>query len=75
LPKDQWSTWEEHKEKVSSVNLSFYCIQVTYSLYVLWERPTTELIPFVMDFQGCYLQPYIDEVVKEHEEREAWDKN
>merc|ERR1711997_218814 len=39
LPKDQWSTWEEHKEK------------------------------------GCYLQPYIDEVIKEIEEKEAWNKN
>merc|ERR1712001_420519 len=39
LPKDQWSTWEEHKEK------------------------------------GFYLKPYLDEVVREIEEKEAWNKN
>jgi len=39
LPKDQWSTWEEHLEK------------------------------------GFYLKPYIDEIVREMEEKEAWDKN
>jgi ubiquinol-cytochrome c reductase subunit 7 len=38
LPKDQWTTWQDHKEK------------------------------------GYYLQPYIDEVEKEIEEKAAWDK-
>merc|ERR1712083_487589 len=39
LPKEQWSTWEQHKEK------------------------------------GFYLQPYIDEIIKENDEKEAWNKN
>ena len=38
LPKDQWTTWEEHKTK------------------------------------GEYLRPYIDEVKKEIDERDAWEK-
>jgi len=38
LPKDQWSTWEEHKEK------------------------------------GFYLQDLIEEIKKEQEEKEAWEK-
>ena len=73
LPKDQWSTWEEHKERVSTVNIGLYCIQATYSY--CGKRPTTELIIVGIDFQGFYLQPYIDEVVKEIEEKKAWDKN
>jgi len=39
LPKDQWSTWQDHKER------------------------------------GTYLQAYIDEIVKEEAEQQAWDKN
>merc|ERR1711973_195744 len=39
LPKDQWSTWEDHKAK------------------------------------GFYLKPYIDEVIREMDEKEAWNKN
>ena len=73
MPKDQWSTWEEHLEKVTFS--PFKNRVISRSQKVKPSDSQDILIQLKNIFQGFYLKPYIDEIVREMEEKEAWDKN